>query len=140
MTVFTFIARFIWGLCFAASCAWAIGDAPDTKDDDANVPKSAGSQYGDRQEVGAKPGTKPGTKPGGKQGGFTRMGSDIQKFGEEVAQRIDRIVKKKSFDWWGDPWTMQGIPILFLAPMMVSIWGSAYSCRTFAGKILTKWN
>lgn len=44
------------------------------------------------------------------------MGEDIRKFGEEVANRIDRIVKEKSFDLWGDPWTMQGLPILFPSP------------------------
>ncbi len=41
------------------------------------------------------------------------MGTEIKKFSEEVANRIDRIVKKKSFDLWGDPWTIQGIPLLF---------------------------
>ncbi len=34
-------------------------------------------------------------------------------FSEEVASRIDRIVKKKAFDLWGDPWTIQGIPLIF---------------------------
>ena len=38
---------------------------------------------------------------------------EFMKFSDDVATRIDRIVKKKSFDLWGDPWTIQGIPILF---------------------------
>jgi len=41
------------------------------------------------------------------------MGQEIQQFSEEVANRIDRIVKKKAFDLWGDPWTIQGIPLIF---------------------------
>ncbi len=45
--------------------------------------------------------------------GLDAMGHDIAKFGEDVAQRIDRIVKKKAFELGGDPWTMQGIPIVF---------------------------
>lgn len=44
--------------------------------------------------------------------GIDAMGRDIRKFGEDVAQRIDRIVKKKTFEIFGDPWTMQGIPII----------------------------
>lgn len=41
------------------------------------------------------------------------VGKDIKKFGEEVASRLDRIVQRKAFDLWGDPWTLQGIPLLF---------------------------
>lgn len=41
------------------------------------------------------------------------IGKNVQKFGEEVATRIDRVVKKKAFEFWGEPWTMQGIPLLF---------------------------
>jgi Omp85 superfamily domain len=41
------------------------------------------------------------------------VGKSIQTFGEEVAQRVDRIIKKKAFDLWGDPWTLQGIPLVF---------------------------
>jgi outer membrane protein assembly factor BamA len=41
------------------------------------------------------------------------MGNDIKKFGEDVAERIDRIIKKKSFDMFGDPWTLQGLPLIF---------------------------
>jgi outer membrane protein assembly factor BamA len=45
--------------------------------------------------------------------GLKGMGTEFKKFGEEVAHRIDRIVKKKSFELFGDPWTIQGIPIIF---------------------------
>jgi outer membrane protein assembly factor BamA len=41
------------------------------------------------------------------------VGKEFKSFSEQVAQRIDRIVKKKAFDLWGDPWTVQGIPLIF---------------------------
>lgn len=41
------------------------------------------------------------------------MGKELKVFSESVASRIDRIVKKKSFDLWGDPWTVQGVPLIF---------------------------
>ncbi len=41
------------------------------------------------------------------------VGRDIRKFGEEVASRLDSIVQRKAFDLWGDPWTMQGLPLLY---------------------------
>ncbi len=41
------------------------------------------------------------------------VGRDIRKFGEEVASRLDSIVQRKAFDLWGDPWTLQGIPLIF---------------------------
>lgn len=41
------------------------------------------------------------------------MGGEIKKFGEEVANRIDRVIKRKGFEMWGDPWTVQGIPLIF---------------------------
>ncbi len=41
------------------------------------------------------------------------MGNDIKKIGEQVAGRIDRIIKKKTFEMWGDPWQMQGLPLIF---------------------------
>jgi hypothetical protein len=44
------------------------------------------------------------------------VGNEFRKFGEGVAVRIDRIVKKKSFELGGDPWTMQGIPFAFPSP------------------------
>lgn len=40
------------------------------------------------------------------------MGQDIKKFSEEVATRVDRIVKRNSFQWMGDPWTIQGLPLI----------------------------
>lgn len=41
------------------------------------------------------------------------VSKDFKDFSEEVASRIDRIVKKKAFDLWNDPWTIQGIPLIF---------------------------
>src|SRR5687767_4853599 len=41
------------------------------------------------------------------------VGEDIKDFGESVAKRVDRVIKKKAFDLWGDPWTFQGIPLIF---------------------------
>ena len=38
---------------------------------------------------------------------------DFEEFGEEVAQRIDKIVSRRGFRFLGDPWTLQGIPLLF---------------------------
>jgi outer membrane protein assembly factor BamA len=40
------------------------------------------------------------------------MAGDVGKFGQHIADRIDRVVNKKGFELWGDPWTMQGIPII----------------------------
>jgi len=51
--------------------------------------------------------------PGNQLPEKTGVGRDMERFGEEVVNRIDRIVKKKGFDLWGDPWTLQGIPIIF---------------------------
>lgn len=45
--------------------------------------------------------------------GISQVGRDISNLGEQVIMRIDRIVKKKSFSFLGDPWTIQGIPIFF---------------------------
>ena len=42
-----------------------------------------------------------------------RVGKDFEEFGEEVAGRIDKIVSRKGFRFLGDPWTLQGIPLLF---------------------------
>jgi outer membrane protein assembly factor BamA len=56
--------------------------------------------------------SEPFAKPN-RSGKKTTMGDDIKRFGEQVASRIDRIVKKKSFDMWDEPWTMQGIPLIF---------------------------
>ena len=49
------------------------------------------------------------TQPRKKGGG---VGKGIANFGEEVASRLDRIVQRKAFDLWGDPWTLQGIPLI----------------------------
>ncbi len=46
-----------------------------------------------------------------KRGGG--LGNEIKKMGEQVAGRIDRIIKKKTFELWGDPWQMQGLPLIF---------------------------
>jgi hypothetical protein len=94
----TTLALCAWSVLFTAQPVFCLPDIPDIKGDDSNEPPSAGQvPKSDKKN----------------KNGLSRMGSDIQKFGEEVAQRIDRIVKKKTFEWWGDPWTMQGIPILF---------------------------
>jgi hypothetical protein len=42
-----------------------------------------------------------------------KVGKDFEEFGEEVAQRIDKIVSRRGFRFLGDPWTLQGIPLLF---------------------------
>ena len=44
------------------------------------------------------------------------MGKEIKLFGEEVASRIDKVVSRKGFQMWGDPWTIQGIPLIFPSP------------------------
>src|SRR3954464_12569031 len=82
------MAMATWG-----TSAHAVADLPDTKAIDKALEKPV-----------AEKDTPPSSEG---------MGKDIRKFGEEVAQRIDRIVKKKTFELWGDPWTMQGIPITF---------------------------
>jgi len=40
-------------------------------------------------------------------------GGDLKQFGESVAERVDKVVKKNGFDLWGDPWTIQGLPLIF---------------------------
>ncbi len=89
------LAQFFLLFLFLSGACFAVGDTTDTKSIDFFEPKK---EPGSDQDVFKT------------QGG---MGSDFRKFGEEVAQRIDRIVKKKTFEIWGDPWTMQGIPIVF---------------------------
>lgn len=44
------------------------------------------------------------------------MGKELKLFGEEVASRIDKVVSRKGFQMWGDPWTIQGIPLIFPSP------------------------
>lgn len=36
--------------------------------------------------------------------------------GNSLTQGIERVVEKKFFEFWGDPWTMQGLPIVFPSP------------------------
>ena len=48
--------------------------------------------------------------PEKKEGG---MGKDIQELGEQVVKRVDSIVRKKGFEFMGDPWLFQGIPLVF---------------------------
>lgn len=45
------------------------------------------------------------------------MGQDLKRFGETVVYGLDEFMKKKAFDLFGDPWTLQGIPIVFHAPV-----------------------
>lgn len=44
------------------------------------------------------------------------MGKELKLFGEEVASRIDKVVSRKGFQMWGEPWTIQGIPLIFPSP------------------------
>jgi hypothetical protein len=44
------------------------------------------------------------------------VGKELKFFGEEVASRIDKVVSRKGFEMWGDPWTIQGIPLIFPSP------------------------
>jgi Omp85 superfamily domain len=44
------------------------------------------------------------------------VGKELKLFGEEVASRIDKVVSRKGFKLWGDPWTIQGIPLIFPSP------------------------
>jgi hypothetical protein len=84
-------------LCFARA-ALASADVPDLKklDDPAPVNlKTLNEEQDDRDE------------------GVEVVGKDIQKFGEQVAKRVDRMIRKKGFDFLGDPWLFQGIPIVF---------------------------
>jgi len=48
-----------------------------------------------------------------KKKGMKQVGKDFEEFGEEVAGRIDKIVSRRGFRFLGDPWTLQGIPLLF---------------------------
>ena len=41
------------------------------------------------------------------------VGKDLETFSVEVVNRIDRVVSKKGFNLWGEPWTVQGIPLIF---------------------------
>lgn len=44
------------------------------------------------------------------------VGEDLKLFGEQVAKRVDRVIRKKGFELWGDPWMFQGIPIILPSP------------------------
>ena len=44
------------------------------------------------------------------------VGKELKLFGEEVASRIDKVVSRKGFQMWGEPWTIQGIPLIFPSP------------------------
>jgi len=44
------------------------------------------------------------------------MAKELKLFGEEVASRIDKVVSRKGFRMWGEPWTIQGIPLIFPSP------------------------
>lgn len=52
-------------------------------------------------------------EPGDEKKNPEEMGGEIKKFGEAVANKIDKVIKSKGFEWMGDPWTVQGIPLLF---------------------------
>lgn len=45
--------------------------------------------------------------------GMKAVGREFQKFGEELVVRVDRILKKKAFSLFGDPWAVQGLPLVF---------------------------
>lgn len=71
-----------------------------------------------RPEIGDPPELKDPPKKGSsssssRRGMVQAVGEDIKEFGESIASRVDRIVKKKSFDFAGDPWTFQGLPLIF---------------------------
>lgn len=55
-------------------------------------------------------------RKGEDQSTTEEMGADIKRFGEEVANRIDKVIKRKGFELWGDPWTVQGIPLIIPSP------------------------
>lgn len=80
--------------------AFSIADSPDVK----------------KTESKDEPDVKSAINPATPEPGKTTVGHDIKLFGEEVASRIDRIVQRKAFDLWGDPWTLQGIPLIFPSP------------------------
>jgi len=88
------VRLFFLSLCFLAAPALAeIGGPADIKSIDE--PLREASDENDNE------------------GGMERVGEDIKLFGEQVAKRVDRVIKKKAFDLWGDPWTFQGIPLIF---------------------------
>lgn len=41
------------------------------------------------------------------------VGKDLETFSTEVVNRIDRVVSRKAFTFLGEPWTVQGIPLIF---------------------------
>ncbi len=41
------------------------------------------------------------------------VGTDLENFSTEVVNRIDKVVSRKGFNLLGEPWTVQGIPLLF---------------------------
>ena len=82
---------FSLALAFAGSSSGEIGESPEVIRDETKAPKL---QKGKASEV-------------------QKDNAGIKQFGEEVASRLDRIVKKKAFDLWGDPWTIQGVPVAF---------------------------
>lgn len=99
------LQKVLWsaGLTTALVCADVFAEMPEPeaiKKDDTAIPAKP-----------IVPPKQPPNTPEVKQ--EPGMGGNIKMFSEEVASRIDRIVKKKAFDLWGDPWTIQGVPIAF---------------------------
>lgn len=81
------------------NCSW--GAAPDLPEIKSNHRDIQDPEYFD----------KAPSKKNKKES--KRVGRDFEEFGEEVAHRIDKIVSRRGFRFLGDPWTLQGIPLLF---------------------------
>lgn len=86
-------------LCLTRTAVAEVNNSPEPKtlDEMVGPPPSATMKKKDKD---------------GKEG-MEAVGEDIKFFGEQVAKRVDRVIKKKTFDLWGDPWTFQGIPLIF---------------------------
>lgn len=90
------LVSFVCAQCICLPVLLAIGELPDTKSmGNPQKPPSEESRKGRKKE-------RPPS-----------FGFEIKKFGEVVAERVDRLVKKNTFEMWGDPWTIQGLPLIF---------------------------
>lgn len=74
-------------------------------------PRPARAEVGEGEDLKREESTLP-IKPMIPEGKVGENG-DLKNFSEEVATRLDRVVKKKAFDLWGDPWNIQGVPLAF---------------------------
>src|SRR5262245_5557718 len=79
----------------------------------AEAPKKKPEETTETRDTSTLPNPILFRMPAAKETGEETSNAEFQELGEGVFYGINRLVKKKSFDLFGDPWTIQGLPILF---------------------------